>query len=301
MLRRGTALAAGLIAIFLVAVAPAAASVTIGSDLAPDPTFSQCSANCTAVNLSLPNQQVASPIDGVVTSWRVRIGNSTNAMRLRVLRPEGSGVFLGVNSSTTQTPPNPGSGGVQTSLFGTQQPIKAGDLIGLDEDAPFAWVAGGTNGASSARWQPPLADGAALSPNLPNSGPTQPEFTFNATIEPDCDHDGLGDETQDPDISSCNPPPKDTTPPDTSIGKGPKKVIHAKGPKTKVKFTFSSSEAGSSFKCKLDAKPFSTCTSPKTFKVKPGKHTFQVEATDAAGNLDATPAKQKFKVLPAVQ
>ena len=143
-------------------------------------------------------------------------------------------------------------------------------------------------GVTSGRWQPQLMDGGQSFSPTPTGGT---EYTFNATIEPDCDHDGLGDETQDPDISSCNPKPKDTTPPNTTIGKGPKKVIHAKGPKTRVKFTFSSTEVGSTFKCKLDKKAFAACTSPKTYKVKPGKHTFQVEAVDAAGNIDATPAK----------
>jgi hypothetical protein len=302
MLRRGTALAAGLIVGYLlVAAAPAAASVTIGSDLAPDPGASTgCSTSnpCTLANLALPSGQVSSPIDGVVTSWAVRQAGTGSPARLRVLRPIGMGSFEAINSSTTQM--LPASSPVVTKIFPAQQPIKAGDIVGLDVDTPnsLAIATAPQMGATAGRWQPPLADGANLSPVTQQNNS---EFLFNATIEPDCDGDGLGDQTQDPDISSCNPKPKDTTPPNTTIGKGPKKVIHAKGPKTKVKFTFSSTEVGSTFKCKLDKKAFAACTSPKTYKVKPGKHSFQVEAVDAAGNIDATPAKQKFKVLPAVQ
>jgi hypothetical protein len=41
------------------------------------------------------------------------------------------------------------------------------------------------------------------------------EATFNVEIEPDCDHDGLGDETHDPNTSSCYPPPVVSTGPPT--------------------------------------------------------------------------------------
>jgi hypothetical protein len=89
---------------------------------------------------------------------------------------------------------------------------------------------------------------------------------------------------------------KDKTPPDTKILKGPPK----KTKKTTVKFKFSSTEAGSSFQCKLDRKPFKTCVSPKKYKkLKPGKHVFKVRAIDKAGNVDPTPAKRSFKVLPS--
>jgi hypothetical protein len=87
---------------------------------------------------------------------------------------------------------------------------------------------------------------------------------------------------------------KDTTPPDTKIVKGPPKKTH----KTTVKFKFTSTEGGSTFQCKLDRKPFKTCSSPKKYKkLKPGKHLFKVRAIDKAGNVDPTPAKRKFTVL----
>lgn len=104
------------------------------------------------------------------------------------------------------------------------------------------------------------------------------ELAF-ATTEPEPKKEGEG---------------KDTTPPQTKIVKGPKAKTHAR----KVKFKFTSSEAGSTFKCKLDKKPVKSCTSPKTYKkLKPGKHVFKVWAIDKAGNKDPTPAKRKFKVL----
>ena len=108
------------------------------------------------------------------------------------------------------------------------------------------------------------------------------------------------------DASSVTPPPsttptgpknttpaKDTKAPETAIVKKPKK----KSAKRKVKFTFTSSEAGSTFDCKFDkAKKYTHCKSPLKKKLKPGKHKFAVRAIDKAGNSDATPAVWKFKI-----
>jgi len=79
----------------------------------------------------------------------------------------------------------------------------------------------------------------------------------------------------------------DTTPPDTSITAHPNNPTN----QTSASFSFTSTEANSTFQCKLDTGAFSDCTSPKTYSsLADGSHTFQVEATDQAGNTDATPA-----------
>jgi hypothetical protein len=88
---------------------------------------------------------------------------------------------------------------------------------------------------------------------------------------------------------------KDKKAPETTIAKGPRARSH----KRTAKFRFVSSEAGSTFQCRLDKKPFKPCRSPKKYKrLKPGKHVFQVRAIDPAGNRDKTPATQRFRVLP---
>ncbi|HYU60604.1 MAG TPA: choice-of-anchor Q domain-containing protein [Solirubrobacterales bacterium] len=106
------------------------------------------------------------------------------------------------------------------------------------------------------------------------------------------------DETANPAPPTPEPQPGpaggDTTPPETTITKGPK----AKSKSRSATFEFTSSEPGSTFQCKRDSASFEPCTSPETFKVGKGKHSFQVRATDAAGNTDPTPASSDWKVKP---
>jgi len=97
-----------------------------------------------------------------------------------------------------------------------------------------------------------------------------------------------------PSVKHPCPGGPDRTEPQTKILKGPKGKVAT----TTVKFKFSSSEKGSSFRCKLDRKPYRVCKSPKKYKgLKPGKHVFKVRAVDKAGNIDPTAAKRKFRVL----
>ncbi len=85
----------------------------------------------------------------------------------------------------------------------------------------------------------------------------------------------------------------DRTPPETSITSGPSGPTSDDTPS----FEFSSSEAGSSFACRVDGGEFAPCTSPYTTAVLDGgPHSFEVAATDAAGNADPTPATRSFVV-----
>ncbi len=83
-----------------------------------------------------------------------------------------------------------------------------------------------------------------------------------------------------------------TTPPRTNVHRGESWGFEPVG-----KLALSASEAGSSFQCKLDRKPFTVCTAKfKAKKLKPGQHVLVVKAVDAAGNADPAPAKRVFKV-----
>ena len=99
-------------------------------------------------------------------------------------------------------------------------------------------------------------------------------------------------------ISACggsggDEPRSDTSPPDTSISSGPDGITNS----TSASFEFSSTEAGSTFQCSLDAGAYTDCTSPETYtSLAEGSHTFSVHATDAAGNTDSTPADYNWEI-----
>lgn len=67
--------------------------------------------------------------------------------------------------------------------------------------------------------------------------------------------------------------------------------------KRRAEFKFVSiPAAGARFECKLDRKPFKSCTSPFRKKVKPGKHRFKVRAI-LRGVTDPSPAKFRWRVV----
>jgi len=92
------------------------------------------------------------------------------------------------------------------------------------------------------------------------------------------------------------PPPADTRPPQTRLTMRPSALVFTHGRSRQVAFRFASSEPGSSFRCKLDSKPYRPCVSPRRYRVKPGRHAFRVFAIDAAGNRDRTPVLFRFRL-----
>lgn len=86
---------------------------------------------------------------------------------------------------------------------------------------------------------------------------------------------------------------KDVLAPQSKITKPLKKTTD-----TTPTFKFTSSEAGSTFECKVDKGSFAKCRSPfTTKKLKRGKHAFSLRAKDTAGNVDKTPAVNRFSVV----
>ncbi len=96
------------------------------------------------------------------------------------------------------------------------------------------------------------------------------------------------------------PSPPAITLPELDV-KAPQTTIRkraVKPHKGKAEFRFASSEAGGSFRCRLDGKPLRTCNSPVRFaNLGSGKHVFKVFAVDPAGNADPSPALARFKIF----
>jgi hypothetical protein len=202
------AAAAVAIPISLAAGPPAMAAVTIGSKFVSSSQNNlPCDAiSCTAVTFDASaaiqaSGGLRSPIDGVVTSWRIKSGSAGNEVTLRVLRPGVGLSFTGAGTSSTQTTTSGIAG-----PFATQLPIKTGDAIGVDNSSG-AQIYGVNAGATLAYWSPPLSDGASSMGTSYAS-----EAQVEANVEADVDCDGRGDETQDTNLGDgpCKSPPAQT-------------------------------------------------------------------------------------------
>ena len=101
--------------------------------------------------------------------------------------------------------------------------------------------------------------------------------------------------------------------PQTTLGKGLKKVVNTTGQTANVKISFSSTTAGAKFECSVGkrvkpkgktarfvGKGFKGCKSPKTYTLQPGRYRFQVRSV--SGSLrDSSPAQYNFKVIHVAQ
>lgn len=75
------------------------------------------------------------------------------------------------------------------------------------------------------------------------------------------------------------------------------KIVRGRARHHGARFVFKADQAGSTFLCKLDGKPFDLCRSPKRYvDLVSGKHVFWVRAIDPDGRVDLSPAKKKFVV-----
>jgi hypothetical protein len=82
--------------------------------------------------------------------------------------------------------------------------------------------------------------------------------------------------------------------PETTLRRKPPRKSRDRTPT----FRFVADEAGVSFECHVDARPFRACRSPFTTKaLSPGRHSFGVRARGDSGQVDPSPAAYAFRVL----
>ena len=273
---RGIAAAAIAASAFLLTLAaPAGAATQVGETFVPTITGGS---GLTTLQSGSPGGRYTVPSPGVITSWSFQASAATvPELKFKVARPAGGNNFTVIGEDAPRTP----SAGA-LNVFPAQIPVKAGDVIGFYRMASGLIFGTPPPGYSvqNAAGDVPLGTAADFGSPLADF-----QIDLSASLEADCDGDGLGDETQDTNLLPC-----DKTAPDTVISG--KKIKGAT-----AKFTFTSTEPGSSFQCKLGHLAFRPCTSPRKYRhLASRKHKFQVQAIDRAGNVDGSPATQRFKI-----
>jgi hypothetical protein len=269
----------------------ALAATDIGRVAAQGEGLADCTANTGHVTYANTgsNPYVATT-GGVITEWRFRAEANPGTIVMQVLAPDPNN-----NAQYTPLAETAPAALIANQLNKVQAriPISAGQEIGLR-----------TVTASHGCYAIPVTGftdfGSAPPAPLPGGGPAMYGFgsgsaatNIAATVEPDGDNDGFGDETQDgcPKNASRS---DDCVAPSVKIDKGPKK----KTKKPKAKFKFSSDDATATFECSVDGKKFSACASPLKVKgLRKGKHTFEVRAIDKNKNA-SDEASYGWKVKP---
>jgi hypothetical protein len=275
---------AGVFAVGLLFATPAPAAVTIGSTFAAnEPCSAVPTTAFTAAQTTAPaGVPYEAPSSGVITSWSHHSVTPTfgaGNLKFKVVRPMGSGFFSVVGESAAISPVP----GLNTSPV--RIPVEAGDIIGLTVFGPTNCYVGQTGPGvhATATDAPPGPTAfAAINDVL---------LDVSATLEPDGDGDGFGDESQDGCLNDATDH-GDCTPPETTVTAAPKSKTKSK----RARVAFVSSEGNSSFRCSLDGGAFDPCSSPQRLKVPRGKHAFVVVAKDGAANVDETPAVVKWTV-----
>ena len=277
--------AVGIAVVVLAATASLADAETIGQ-LAPD---NPPGTPPPALAVNGPYDEIQTTVESgtpyVVPAGATRITSwSTNAaegvgqqLELKVFRyvsgPDISGdfTFMAVAHDLETLTPS------KINTFVVNLAVQPGDLIGLNDENASTYP-------SAAYFATPGFSDRDLEHNEKGDLADGSSGTFVPTNE----RLNISAEVSGPSVGPTPPPGVTTSPPVTTIDAHPRAKVKTHQKKTKVSFSFTSNEAGSTFMCKLDKGAFAPCTSPKSYKVKPGKHAFSVEATNASGQIGAS-------------
>ena len=205
-------LALSVAAVLLLVPAAASAATNFGSRLNHDPANSgECEplGTCTLVSFIQPSDPNGdpyaggAPADGVITKFRIRAYVTTEPTQVTfrladISRPDpndqstalataagtGPTVTLAVNEDLLEAP---------IQEFAGRLPVKKGQHLAVDGGKYLLATYNNSGDEFSYVFSPPLVDGSGARGSLESTG----ELLVAATIEPDGDGDGFGDETQD--------------------------------------------------------------------------------------------------------
>jgi hypothetical protein len=189
----------------LAAPAGAPAATTLGQTFPPMSDLSCGGLNNEVVQVHRASGiSYAAPSPGVLTSWAFEASTlDSTTLTLRVYRPGAPQNFTVINEAGAPQPIAQSSG---LHSFPTQIPVAAGDLIGvLTTDGPCETntLNGGDvyDGHMGGAMPIPIGTSALFSEGSGNI------VDISAKLEPDCDNDGLGDDTQDSNVTAACPTP----------------------------------------------------------------------------------------------
>jgi hypothetical protein len=222
-----------LIALIAISAVPATASASTQVGQTISPAGSACSQNTSWFQGVSPNNQFVVPVDGVITSWSF-IGGTTapSSMKLKTAKIGVTTLSVLAESGSEHPAAN------VLNTFQSHVPAHAGEVIGFYFPSPNSIQCANT---ASPGYHNYFASGD-LAPGSNNVGFTDEDnvhLDLAATLEPDCDGDKLGDETQDTDLSACicagqKVTKAGTDGPDQIVGTAGKDVIAALGGNDKV-------------------------------------------------------------------
>ena len=190
------AIAALAVLALLFSAAPAGAATQIGETFEPT---GNCSPR-TRLQIASPNNKYAAPFAGVITSWSEQSSSAggESPVVFKVARAAGGDNYTIVGQSEGKPIPDAD----QLNTFPVRIPVQAGDVIGLFSGPPSVFLCSGTATGYTVGLGP-FGEDTAL--GATSTFPPVPDqrLAISAVLEADCDSDGLGDETQDPDTKTC--------------------------------------------------------------------------------------------------
>jgi hypothetical protein len=186
-------LAVGLVAV--AAPTAAEAAIQLGETFTPQ---GGCGPDTTFLQTGSPSVAYTAPSAGVITSWSYQATTSAPPVKLKIGRSAGGNNFTIIGESDLKNPvPN------QLNTYtDVRISIQAGDILGMYVGPVMLPPCGrfASNFTDHYRSEDvPPGTTAEFTPE----GSAQ--YDISAILEPDCDSDGFGDETQDASISSCHP------------------------------------------------------------------------------------------------
>jgi hypothetical protein len=323
----------GVIAGTLAFSATVQAATNFGSRLKNEPTETTCDmlGTCTIVSHIHPSDPDGdpyadgAPVGGVITKFRYLAyaaeepGQITfRVANLTVQDPDNAlatsaGTGPTVTLQPTESPETP------INEVGARVPVQKGQYLAADITKSIGIVYNSDGSKRSYVYAPPLVDGAG------QRGSTEAanELLVAATIEPDADGDGFGDETQDqcPRQKSTQGACDDTKPGVSGLKVAGGKVSYRLSEEATVRFQLEKKKQGRKVrgkcvkqtpknktkkKCPLFKKVgakfngpgkqgANSVRLPNGKKLKPGVYRLTMTATDAAGNTTTKTVSFKVK------